>query len=145
MKKSELLGLLLLFVFCLVSLGLLGDFFLGGVGFSWRRGFGVRELRKWLKKDKTGIIFRIKQDNWVDPDKSLQKVTMSLKKNVHYNLFLRRAKKVATQDSSLQIGPCMPITYLISPNKIKPGKNVSWSRKLFIPTQHKRVLPLFGF
>lgn len=63
MKKSEL-GLLLLFVFCLVSLGLLGDFFLGGVGFSsWRRGFGVRELRKWLKKDKTGIIFRIKQDN----------------------------------------------------------------------------------
>lgn len=62
---------------------------------------------------------------------------------MYYNPFLKRAKKVVTEDNSLQIGPCMATTYLISPNKIKPRKNVLWSRNLFISIQHKRVLPVW--
>lgn len=38
------------------------------------------------------------------------------------NSFSKKAEKVFTQDNSLQVRQCMPITYIVSSNKPKPGK-----------------------
>lgn len=90
---------------------------------------GSRKIRQW--------ILRIKQENLVGSDKTLQNIIMTFKnKSVLWPL----SEEIVIQSNSAK--KSMPITYLIPPIKTKPRKK---NQKSAHPYTTQKVSPLIWF
>lgn len=76
------------------------------------------------QKEKTRMNAQNKTGELSGTRQTLQKVITALEKRCIVMSFLQRAEKVVTTDNS-EKRSCVPFTYLISPNKNKPGKSLS--------------------
>lgn len=100
----------------------------------------IRELRKWLKKDTTvNTQDKTGEPRWTRQNTATYNYDI-IEKGV-YNLFQKKPSPKVTLQKRL----CVPIAYLMPPNKIKPSKKCLKKQKSAHPCTTPMCFPLFDF